>query len=242
MSTVRRCGACGAASMIAVREWDRSTSTYGFETSRTAGGGGLDWVCQGCGAGHTVHDPGVFQVLWLPMGLMVGGMGVLVGCLGLTSLWAAGIGGGMALLGGGLIWQVAGPFVWRLRHPVVADAPEPEVKHPQLLLYRRCSCGKPARCVRATAESTNGIRTGTEYEHACESCGASFVVGSPLHLLVLLATGVAILAASALFLPPDDTSDTVAALVAGVLGGFMTILGVRRVWTTWSHPLVAPPA
>lgn len=242
MSEVRRCRACAAAALIAVQEWDRSTNTFGLETSRTRGGGGVDWVCQACGAGHTVHDPGVLQLVWLPMGLMLAGIGLLlVGCAGLSSLWAAALGVGLGLLGAGLIWQVAGPFVWRAGHPVVVGAPTPEVRHPLLVSYRRCRCGAPARCVRATAESTNGIHTGTEYEHACDACGATFVAASPLQLAVLLLSGAVITPCAALFLPPEDTTDVVAALFAGGVGALTSALALRRGWTTLRHPRVAPP-
>lgn len=205
MSEVRRCRHCGEAAAVSVRDW-QGTAFFGLvNTGRVPR---RDFVCQACGA-HFAVEPWVLRllagILIAPQMLFIGAVvgvsglavvlsdpafGLALGTLGAVIATASAVFGG---------WAVGAAWVARTR-PVVADAPEPELRYRLSDPVRRCACGQAVPCTQVTANTANGLPTGTEYTYGCDACGREFVVESPWGQIMTMISSTVALGLGALLL------------------------------------------
>lgn len=165
---VRRCRACGKPAVLLETAWQHST--YGAQSGYSTD----EWRCQDCGAGFVIRP-------WPRLlGLAIAGVLLIPTCIGIPFL--------------GLAW-------WRWKqddwNPPVPGAKPPERRFRSGPKPRVCAqCGWSAPAARITAHTHNGLPTGTEYEHECIKCGATFTIESWWGMCFSAMSGSAILAAS----------------------------------------------
>jgi DNA-directed RNA polymerase subunit RPC12/RpoP len=239
--TVRRCRRCGEPTVIVINRWEGRRLFRLLPTGRAAR---TDHRCQTCGAAFSLQP---YLLLRFAVGSFVGVQLTLTGVIGsvgacvalftqgpVVALLLAVLAAGTLGLGLLVARFVAGPQVQAWLNPLVPGAVMPELHLGPPEDRRTCSCGHPARCMRVTAHTTNGLPTGTDRTYACDACGTQFEV--PDGWAVVFRTGATaflgtILVVLASLTPLRELTGSditcLAVLGLGTLGGcFLATLGL----------------
>jgi hypothetical protein len=243
MTEVRRCGRCGAAAAVSVRDWQETAFLGLMRTGRVPR---RDFVCQSCGTGFKLrHERSRLIVALLagaPMTL-IALLAVVGGVIELAtegSYGALGFAAFMVPFAALLLTWCAWPWWVARTNPVVPDAPMPIVRFTLAEPPRRCRCGTLVPCARVSRD-----RLGTEAHYDCESCGARFVVDSTASTIAVTLTSVFVAGLGAALLATAGKQGTGAWVVASgvtLLGvGGLGLAGVRVV-ARIMHPVVRPGA
>ena len=234
---VRRCPSCGEPAAVVMRDWSGSRM---FGLVQSGSTGQLDWVCQSCGRGFRTRPRGIrilVGLLFLPFFICgpVGGILTFLDGFDVEALLftlVLGLVGAVAVV----IW--AWPFLLLLRARKIADAPYPEVRYTLTEPARRCTCGGVATCTKVTETRTLGIRSGTEYEYRCHSCGEQFTIEDGLGMGLSFLVGGVFVIVSAIALPYTfhDWCLLSGDIIAFCIGLLAASMAVVRFLNRFRHP------